>query len=46
MFANYIKLARGSIEAIEKSIEEGIERIKEIIVQGISEGIFFAESPD
>ena len=45
MFANYIKLAHSSMEVIEKSIEEGINRIKEIIVQGISEGIFFTESP-
>ncbi|WP_053006305.1 TetR family transcriptional regulator [Desulfosporosinus acididurans] len=45
MFANYIKLAHSSMEVIEKSIEEGIDRIKEIIVQGISEGIFFTESP-
>ncbi len=46
MFANYIKLAHSSIKVIEKSIEEGIDRIKDIIVQGISEGIFFTESPD
>jgi hypothetical protein len=30
---------------IEKSIEEGINRIEEIIVQGIAEGVFFSESP-
>lgn len=46
MFANYIKLAHTSMEVIEKSMEEGIHRIKEIIVQGISEGIFYTESPD
>jgi hypothetical protein len=33
------------MEVIEKSIGEGINCIKEIIVQGISEGIFFTESP-
>jgi AcrR family transcriptional regulator len=43
MFANYIKLARSSMEVIEKSIEDGINCIKEIIVQGIKEGIFFTE---
>lgn len=46
MFANYIKLAHTSMEVIEKSMEEGINRIKEIIVQGISEGIFYTDSPD
>lgn len=45
MFANYIKLAQSSIEVIEKSIEDGISCIKEIIVQGITEGIFFTEFP-
>jgi Transcriptional regulator len=45
MFANYIKLAQSSMEVIEKSIEEGIDRIKDIIEQGIAEGIFFTESP-
>ncbi|GKU25877.1 hypothetical protein CFB3_00690 [Clostridium folliculivorans] len=45
MFANYIKLAQSSMEVIEKSKEEGIKRIEEIIVQGITEGIFFSESP-
>lgn len=45
MFANYIKLAQSSMEVIEKSIEDGINCIKEIIVQGITEGIFFTESP-
>ncbi len=45
MFANYIKLARSSMEVIEKSIEDGIDDIQEIIVQGITEGIFFAEFP-
>lgn len=45
MFAIYIKLAQSSMEVIKKSIEEGISCIKEIIVQGISEGIFFTESP-
>jgi AcrR family transcriptional regulator len=45
MFAIYIKLAQSSIEVIDKSIEEGINRIKEIIIQGIAEGIFFTEYP-
>ncbi len=45
MFANYLKLAHSSMEVIEKSIEEGIQVIQQIIVQGITEGIFFAESP-
>lgn len=45
MFANYIKLAQSSMEVIEKSIEDGINHIKEIIVQGITEGIFFTEFP-
>ncbi len=45
MFANYIKLAQNSMEVIEKSIEEGINRIQETIVQGVAEGIFFTESP-
>lgn len=45
MFANYIKVAHSSVEVIQKSIEEGIDRIKESIVQGISEGLFFTESP-
>jgi len=44
MFSNYIKLARNSMEVIEKVIEDGINRIEKIIVQGITEGIFFAES--
>jgi AcrR family transcriptional regulator len=45
MFANYIKLAKISVEVIEKSIEEGINHIKEVIVQGVTEGIFFTEFP-
>jgi len=45
MFANYLKLARSSMGVIEKSIEEGIQGIQEIIVQGVAEGIFFTESP-
>ena len=45
MFANYIKLAQSSMEVIEKGIEEGINCIEEIIVQGITEGIFFTEFP-
>jgi len=45
MFANYIKLAQSSMEVIEKSIEDGINCIKEIIEQGITEGIFFTEFP-
>lgn len=45
MFAHYLKLAQSSMEVLEKSIEEGINRIQEIIVQGITEGIFFTESP-
>ncbi|MDR3542454.1 MAG: TetR family transcriptional regulator [Desulfosporosinus sp.] len=44
MFANYIKLARNSMEVIEKVIEDGINKIEKIILQGITEGIFFAES--
>lgn len=45
MFANYLKLAQSSMDVIEKSIEDGINSIKEIIVQGITEGIFFEEYP-
>lgn len=45
MFANYIKLVQSSAGVIEKGIEEGISYIEEIIVQGIAEGVFFAESP-
>lgn len=45
MFAIYMKLARSSMDVIEKSIEEGIQRIEEIIIQGIAEGIFFVKSP-
>ncbi|HEX9026220.1 MAG TPA: TetR family transcriptional regulator [Clostridium sp.] len=45
MFANYIKLAQSSTEVIKKGIEEGINSIEGIIVQGITEGIFFTESP-
>jgi AcrR family transcriptional regulator len=44
MFANYIKLAQSSMEVIEKSKEEGINCIENVIVQGITEGIFFTES--
>lgn len=46
MFANYLKLAQSSMNVIEKSVEAGINCIKEIIVQGIAEGIFFEENPD
>ncbi|OPJ61374.1 transcriptional regulator BetI [Clostridium chromiireducens] len=45
MFANYIKLAQSSTEVIQKGIEEGINSIEGIIEQGITEGIFFTESP-
>lgn len=45
MFANYIKLAQSSMEVIEKGKKEGINCIEKIIVQGITEGIFFTESP-
>jgi len=45
MFASYLKLAQSSMDVIEKSIEDGINSIKEIIVQGITEGIFFEEFP-
>lgn len=45
MFANYLKLAQGSMDVIEKSIEEGINSIEGVIVQGITEGIFFEEFP-
>jgi AcrR family transcriptional regulator len=45
MFASYLKLAQSSMDVIEKSIEDGINRIQEIIVQGITEGIFFEEFP-
>jgi AcrR family transcriptional regulator len=46
MFANYLKLAQSSMDVIEKSKEDGINCIKDIIVQGITEGIFFDESPN
>lgn len=45
MFAHYMKLAQSSMEVIEKGKEDGINQIEKIIVQGITEGIFFAESP-
>ena len=45
MFANYLKLAQSSMDVIEKSIGDGINSIKGIIVQGITEGIFFEEFP-
>lgn len=45
MFANYMKLAQNSTEAIEKGKEEGINRIEQVIVQGTEEGIFFTEFP-
>lgn len=45
MFANYLKLAQSSMDVIERSIEDGINGIKEIIMQGIAEGIFFEEFP-
>lgn len=45
MFANYIKLAQRSTEVIKKGIEEGINSIEKVIMQGITEGIFFTESP-
>ncbi|MCI1579758.1 MULTISPECIES: TetR/AcrR family transcriptional regulator [Clostridium] len=45
MFANYIKLAQRSMEVIKNGIEEGINSIEKVIVQGITEGIFFTESP-
>ncbi|WP_088189687.1 TetR family transcriptional regulator [Desulfosporosinus sp. FKA] len=45
MFANYIKLAQNSMQVIEKGIEDGINQIKEVIEQGITEGIFFIEFP-
>ena len=45
MFANYLKLAQSSMEVIKKGIEDGINSIEGIIVQGITEGIFFTESP-
>ena len=33
------------MEVIKKGIEDGINSIEGIIVQGITEGIFFTESP-
>lgn len=45
MFANYLKLASNSMVVIEKAIEDGINQIEKVIVQGNTEGIFFAESP-
>ncbi|GKU30546.1 hypothetical protein CFB3_26530 [Clostridium folliculivorans] len=45
MFANYLKLAQSSMDVIEKSIQDGINSIKEVIVQGIEDGIFFEEFP-
>ncbi|GFZ33194.1 hypothetical protein CSC2_37200 [Clostridium zeae] len=45
MFANYLKLAQSSMDVIEKSIEAGINSIKEVIEQGIAEGIFYVEFP-
>lgn len=44
MFANYIKLAQSSMEVIEKIKKDGINQIEKIIAQGVTEGIFFAES--
>ncbi len=45
MFGNYLKLAQSSRVVIERSIEEGIDSIEGIIVQGIKENIFFEEFP-
>jgi len=45
MFANYLKLAKSSMDVIEKSIEEGINSIQGVIEQGISDGMFFEEYP-
>lgn len=45
MFLNYLKLAQSSMDVIEKSIEDGIACIQEIIEQGMTEGAFFTESP-
>jgi AcrR family transcriptional regulator len=45
MFGSYLKLAQNSMDIIEKSIEEGINSIKNIIEQGIAEGIFFEDFP-
>lgn len=44
MFANYIKLAISSMDVIEKSKKDGINKIETVILQGIAEGIFFVES--
>jgi AcrR family transcriptional regulator len=45
MFANYLKLAQSSMDIIAKSIEDGIYSIEKVIVQGITEGMFFEEFP-
>lgn len=45
MYAHYLKLAQVSMSVIEKSKADGINKIKEIIEQGVKEGIFFEESP-
>lgn len=45
MFGNYMKLAQSSMEIIEKGKEDGINFIEKIIVQGITEGIFFTQIP-
>lgn len=33
------------MEVIEKHIEEGINQLEKVIVQGITEGIFFSDTP-
>ncbi|WP_156946229.1 TetR family transcriptional regulator [Clostridium akagii] len=45
MFANYIKLVQSSMEVLEKGIADVINSIEKVIVQGITEGIFFTEFP-
>jgi AcrR family transcriptional regulator len=45
MFAHYLKLAQVSMNVIEKSKTDGINKIKEIIEQGVKERIFFEKSP-
>jgi hypothetical protein len=45
MFAHYLKLAQVSLNVIEKSNADGINKIKEILEQGAKEGIFFEKPP-
>ncbi len=46
MFGHYLKLAHSSTEVLQKSQNEGIGYIVELIKQGVDEGVFFVENPE